>query len=279
MNRIKTYLREFRYQQWIKNFVVFLPAFFGGRVFDPTSIYQASLAFVIFSVSASLVYLINDYKDIPEDRKHPEKKHRPLASGEIKPREAQIVSFVLLIFVIAGLLWISQPLFSLIIGTYLVVNLIYSLGLKKVPVVELFVVAAFYVLRLAGGGILAGVEVSIWLYLIIFSGSLLFVCGKRLTEKRNSNTRFVLQYYSEKMLFWLLLFCAAASCIFIFFYTLNQGLLYLPQAIIFSLAIARYVYLVEKTALGESMKILFDKMMVLLIGIFILYTVLIIYLI
>lgn len=277
MNRIQLYLREFRYQQWVKNLVVFLPPFFGSMIFDIPTLIQASFAFILFSISASFVYLINDYTDLAEDRKHPEKKHRPLASGDISLTEAKLTAVVLLSIIIIANVLIGSFQFSLIIAAYLLLNFAYSYGLKKIAVVEIFIVASFYVLRLAGGGILTGVVVSVWLYLVVMCGSLLFVCGKRLTEKRNSHTRSVLKFYSEKTLLILVAIFALAACLFIFFYSLNHGIFYIPQTLIFILAIARYLYLLQKTNTGESLDIIFDKIILALLGVFSVYSLLIIY--
>lgn len=279
MKRIQTYLKEFRYQQWIKNFVVFLPAFFGSMIFDTSVLVNAGIAFIIFSISASIVYIMNDYKDIEEDRKHPKKKYRPLASGSISIKEAKASIFILLLILIITNIWIGSTRFSIVIFIYLILNITYSFGLKKIPVIEIITVASFYVLRLLGGGILTEITISFWLYLLIFCGSLLFTSGKRLTEKRNSHTRVVLDFYSEKILLLFVILSALASCVFITIYSLNQGLVYIPQTIVFVLAIIRYLYLIQTTSQGESIRIIFDKVILLLLGVFLVHSLTIIYLI
>lgn len=277
MSRIQIYLREFRYQQWVKNLVVFLPAFFGTMILDKTVLIQALVVFIMFSISASLVYIMNDYKDIDEDRKHPEKKNRPLASGSISLREAKIIALVLLLMIVIASILIGSTHLTLVIFVYLALNLAYSFGLKKIPVIEIIIVASFYVLRLLGGGIMTEVVISVWLYLIIFFGSLLFTSGKRLTEKRNSHTRSVLEFYSEKTLLLFVIISALISCVFISIYTVKQGLLYVPQALIFILAIARYIYLIQKTKMGESIRIIFDRILLFLLAIFLVHSLIIIY--
>ncbi len=88
MNRLILYLKEFRYPQWSKNIVLFMPIFFGGKLIDIDSLLSATLGFITFSFTASLVYVFNDLRDIEEDRNHPQKKNRPIASGEISHNEA-----------------------------------------------------------------------------------------------------------------------------------------------------------------------------------------------
>ena len=277
MNRLILYLQEFRYPQWSKNIVLFMPIFFGGKLIDLDSLLAATLGFITFSCTASLVYVFNDLRDIEEDRNHPQKKHRPIASGKISNKEA-IVLLLLLVIVISLLtIYINVLPFTLVLFFYLIINLFYSIYLKRVPIIELILVTSCYVLRLLAGGAITGIVVSSWLLIVIFFGALLFISGKRLTEKRNSKTRSVLKKYSVTILKFIVLFAASASVTCLLVYSVIQGLLYIPQAIIYGLAVTRYILLLENSDKGESSGIFLDKQLLSLIFLFSAYTFFIIY--
>lgn len=277
MEKILQYLKEFRYTQWVKNLVVYLPLFFGGKFTNPETIQHATLAFVLFSLTASLVYVINDIRDVDEDRLHPEKKKRPLASGKIKNSEIKILLVLMLIVFGLSLFFIDQIGFRLVLIIYFLLNILYSLGLKRIPILEMLIVSFCYSLRLLGGGFITNIEISPWLNLLIFSGAMLIIGGKRLTEKRNSNVRYVLKYYPERFLRSWVVLTAIFSIIFMFLYAFAQGLIYIPQSIIFAIAIIRFLYLLETTKKGESTEILYDKIILLSLALFSLYSFYIIY--
>jgi 4-hydroxybenzoate polyprenyltransferase len=277
LEKIINYLKEFRYTQWVKNIVVYLPMFFGGKSTNFETIQYSSLAFILFSLTASLVYVINDIRDVEEDRLHPEKKNRPLASGKIKSSEMKVVLILMLLGFGVTLFFIDQTAFKIVLIIYFVINILYSLGLKRIPILEMLIVSLCYSLRLLGGGLITGIEISPWLNLLIFSGAMLIIGGKRLTEKRNSNIRYVLKYYPVRFLRSWVILTSVFSIIFMFLYTLAQGLIYIPQSIIFALAIIRFLYLLETTKKGESTEILYDKIILLLLVIFSIYSFYIIY--
>ena len=277
MNRLILYLQEFRYPQWSKNIVLFMPIFFGGKLIDLDSLLAATLGFITFSCTASLVYVFNDLRDIEEDRNHPQKKHRPIASGKISNKEA--IGLLLFLVIVISLLtiYINVLPFTLVLFFYLIINLFYSIYLKRVPIIELILVTSCYVLRLLAGGAITGIVVSSWLLIVIFFGALLFISGKRLTEKRNSKTRSVLKKYSVTILKFIVLFAASASVTCLLVYSVIQGLLYIPQAIIYGLAVTRYILLLENSDKGESSGIFLDKQLLSLIFLFSAYTFFIIY--
>ncbi len=277
MEKIFNYLKEFRYTQWVKNLVVYLPMFFGGKFTNIETIQHSTFAFILFSLTASLVYVINDIRDVQEDRLHPEKKHRPLASGKINNSEIKLILLFMLMVFGLSLYFIDQPGFKLVLLTYFIINILYSIGLKRIPILEMLIVSFCYSLRLLGGGFITSIEISPWLNLLIFSGAMLIIGGKRLTEKRNSNVRFVLRYYPEKLLRSWVVITAIFSIIFMFLYTIAQGLIYIPQSIIFSLAIIRFLFLLETTKKGESTEILYDKIILSLLILLTLYSFYIIY--
>ncbi len=277
MNRLILYLQEFRYPQWSKNVVLFMPIFFGGKLIDLDSLLSATIGFITFSFTASLVYVFNDLRDIDEDRNHPQKKNRPIASGKISHKEALGLLLFLVVIISLLTLYINILPFTLVLFLYLIINLFYSIYLKRVPILELLLVTSCYVLRLLAGGAITGIVVSNWLLIVIFFGALLFISGKRLTEKRNSKTRSVLKKYSVTNLKLIVLFAASASVACLLIYSVIQGPLYIPQAIVYGFAVTRYILLLENTDKGESSGIFLDKQLLSLIFLFSAYTFFIIY--
>ena len=158
------WLRLFRPRQWSKNAFVLAPLLFSGRATDADAVKAAILAFLAFCLAASAVYAFNDARDSHEDRAHPVKRQRPVAAGRISTTHATWAS-VLLAAAGLAIAWTTAPLTGLWIGTYLVLNLAYSLGLKHVVLLDVFSIASFFVLRLLAGAAAVAVHPSVWLLL------------------------------------------------------------------------------------------------------------------
>jgi 4-hydroxybenzoate polyprenyltransferase len=154
-------LRELRPHQWVKNFLVFVPIVTAG-IYDEIAVWEAAIiAFMAFSAAASGVYIINDLMDLEADRKHPRKCRRPLASGAMPVGLALIIAPVL--FAVAGALaWAAGVLTYVVI--YAVCSFAYSAKFKEMPLVDVFMLAGLYSVRLYAGGIATGNEVSLWLF-------------------------------------------------------------------------------------------------------------------
>ena len=277
MEKLSLILRELRYHQWVKNFVVFLPIFFGGMITDINTLVPASLTFIVFTLSASLVYIVNDYRDIEEDKLHPVKKFRPLASGAMSILEARIIAVALILFILLLLGFIGNKSLYLIILFYIGLNFLYSYYFKKIPFVELILVAIFYNFRLLGGGVTTDISISLWLNLIVFFGSLFVITGKRISEKQNTEVRSVLKRYTPRALSYTFIFSAIICAAVISEYAFVQGLVYVPIAVLFIMSLIRYVHLVITRKQGESLNIFLDKYLLLSITLFTLYSLLIIY--
>jgi 4-hydroxybenzoate polyprenyltransferase len=174
------YFRLLRPKDWAKNAFLFLPVFFGGKLFDIPRLELLIAGFFAFSFTASAIYIINDYRDIEEDRRHPKKRLRPLASGAIKPPSALLIAVFLLIagFVLA-LIADSTYRFVFILGIYFSINLGYSFGLKNIPILDILIVALGFAFRVKGGGYIANVGVSLWLNLMVFLLALFMAIAKR----------------------------------------------------------------------------------------------------
>jgi 4-hydroxybenzoate polyprenyltransferase len=174
------YIKLIRPKDWAKNLFLFLPVFFGGKLFDIPRLPHIFAGFFAFCFMASCVYIINDYRDREDDRKHPKKSKRPLASGTVKPGTAIIIA-VLLAMAALALAYIADTRlrFLLILGVYFLLNLGYSLGLKNIPILDILIVAMGFSFRVKGGGYIASIDVSVWLNLMVFLLALLMAIAKR----------------------------------------------------------------------------------------------------
>lgn len=189
------YLKLLRTEQWIKNLFVFLPLFFSGNIFHLDLFLKSLFALIVFSLTASAVYILNDYRDIEADRLHPTKQKRPMASGAVSKRRGISILFVILA-VAAFLLVFSASLFSLkdynlhrfaaVILTYLVLNILYTLKLKHVAIVDVTIIALGFVLRVMAGGYITGIFISQWAILLTFVLALVLAIGKRRGELINA---------------------------------------------------------------------------------------------
>lgn len=189
---MKKYLKLLRVEQWVKNLFVFVPLFFSGNITNLDLLTKSIFAFIIFSFAASVVYILNDYNDIEADRKHPEKRRRPLASGAISKSTAIAILIGLVIadiaFVGFAQLYFQQPLwkFATIITFYVVMNLAYTFRLKHVPIIDIFIIAIGFVLRVLAGGYITGISISQWAILLTFVLALVLAIGKRRGELINA---------------------------------------------------------------------------------------------
>ncbi|WP_224962057.1 decaprenyl-phosphate phosphoribosyltransferase [Geomonas subterranea] len=176
------YLRLLRTHQWLKNLMLFFPAFLSGAIMQPGMMQRMWLPFAAFCLASSATYVFNDLVDAGSDRLHPVKRGRPVASGDISLPAASLFA-LLLAAVGIGCGLMAQGDFWRYLVAYLVINVCYSLRLKALPIVDIFCIASGFVLRLQAGGAASGVMVSEWLFLSVFLLSLFLSTGKRLCEK------------------------------------------------------------------------------------------------
>ena len=212
---MKHYIKLIRPKHWAKNLFLFVPSFFAGKFFDLNSLALLSGGFLAFSCLASSIYIINDYRDIEDDRKHPEKSKRPLASGEVKKSYALILSGVLTVIGIVTAFLIDETgKFLFITGIYYVLNLSYSFGLKNIAIVDIIILASGFVLRVKGGATLARVDTTEWFVIMTFLLALFLALAKRrddvlLKSSTGAEMRKSMKGYSLEFLNTLLgLFCA-----------------------------------------------------------------------
>ena len=184
----------------MKNIFIFLPAFFGFKLHSQVVIMNASIAFLSFSLVASAVYILNDWNDRHEDRKHPVKCKRPIASGRVSSKKTAI-SFIIFLFVGAFLAnFLSLTVFGLIL-LYFVLNIGYSLKLKQFAIIDVTIVSIGFVIRLFVGAKATNVELSHWIIVMTFLLALFLSLAKRrddviLLSKTNQNVRKSLNNYN-----------------------------------------------------------------------------------
>lgn len=219
------YLKLLRPKDWAKNLFLFIPLFFAGQLFH-TSLYPyLLLGFVAFSCVASSIYIINDYRDIEDDRKHPVKSKRPLASGAVS-KPAAIVVCAILLAIGFGVAFYLGYKFLMVIGIYFLLNLGYSFGLKTIPILDIVIVAAGFVLRVKAGAVIADLPVSEWLNIMIFLLSLFMAIGKRRDDvllKLSSGTdmRKAIKGYNLEFLNVILALVCAVIIVAYFMYTMS----------------------------------------------------------
>jgi 4-hydroxybenzoate polyprenyltransferase len=221
-------LRAMRPKQWTKNAVVLAAFIFalGDRQQGVawSAIVQAVQAALFFCLASSGVYLLNDVRDLPLDRAHPKKRLRPIAAGELSVPAALGLSAVLLAVSLTGSWMLSRDL-VLVIGGYVVLQIVYTLGLKRVALVDIFVIAAGFVLRALAGAVAVRVTISPWLLLCTMLLALFLALCKRRHEKVvlsdfGGETRESLGQYDERLLDQLIAIVSAATLVCYALYTL-----------------------------------------------------------
>jgi len=290
---IKNYFTLFRIPQWIKNCFVFVPLLFSLNLFRKNYFVITLIAFVIFCLTSSIIYIFNDIMDIEADRAHPVKKNRPLPSGALSVKKAWSAMSVLSIPVIVLLTLFNLKFFILVLSFFLL-NILYSVYLKHMVVLDIFSIAAGFMLRVIGGAFAINVEISNWLILTTMFLSLFLAAMKRYSELKltlesadNSlNTRKVLKDYSTRLARQISTVAASAVIICYALYTVaertvtifgNENLIFTTPFVVFG--IFRYMYLVYINDEGENttMVMITDLQMILTLLLYILASVLIIY--
>lgn len=175
---MKSLIKLLRPKHYIKNIFIFTPLFFSFSFGDPGKILLSVYAFIIFSMAASGIYIFNDLFDLEEDRQHPEKKHRPLASGQIKKKTAYIVMSALLLSALV-LSYIINLDFSFVLIGYIIINVLYSINLKHISVLDIVIIALGFLLRVVAGGVVTGIEISMWLIIMTFLLAIFLGLAKR----------------------------------------------------------------------------------------------------
>lgn len=174
---MKAIIALLRPHQYVKNLFVFAPMLF-SQSFEPEVILESVLIFILFSMTASSVYIMNDIRDVDADRAHPEKKMRPVASGEIKERTGYAVMLILISGALAAAFLYSYMLFG-VLASYFMLNIAYSIRLKHIPILDIGIISLGFVLRIFAGSVAIATAPSMWIVLVTFLLSLFLALAKR----------------------------------------------------------------------------------------------------
>jgi decaprenyl-phosphate phosphoribosyltransferase len=257
-------LRTMRPHQWVKNLFVLAPVVFAQELFELEPVLGALAGFLLFSLLASSIYILNDLVDVEADRAHPVKRHRPIASG-VLPVAAAKVAFGLIAVTALGLGLLLNPLFAAATLAYFVNNLFYSFGLKRVAYVDVLSIATGFELRVVAGSLAARVEPSTYLLVVTFILALYLGLGKRMHElvqaeaSGSARTRAVLRQYNRRAVDALLWVTSTATVVTYVFYTLDAhtryafGTDYLAISGVFTIfGVLRFMQLVRNRPHAES---------------------------
>lgn len=261
---VGSYIRLMRPKQWIKNFFVFAPLIFARELFSAEPLLAALRAFIAFCLTASAVYILNDIADVESDRLHPEKKHRPIASGAVPAAHGYVLAFLLLAAVILIVLGMNRR-FLLLLGFYFFLNLAYSFRLKEVVLLDVFAVASGFMLRVLGGAYAIDVRVSSWIVLCTLFISLFLGFAKRRgelvmnQELGITSQRKVLLRYSVSFLDQMLTITAAGAVISYALYTVaprtleiygTDKMIYTTVFVLYG--VFRYLHIIHSGASTEN---------------------------
>jgi 4-hydroxybenzoate polyprenyltransferase len=267
---IKEIIKSLRPYQWTKNFFVFAPLIFSENVFNFPLTFKSIVAFALFCVLSGAIYIWNDLRDIDEDKLHPVKSQRPLASGRLEKTPA-VVAFVFLCVLGLGLSFVLNLNFFFLALGYVLLQLAYSGWLKHVVILDVLLVAAGFLIRVIAGGVAIGVEISAWLLICTFLLALFIALSKRrheliFLEKDASNHRPILKEYSPYLLDQMISVVTASTVIAYCLYTISEETIakFGSSNLIFTVpfvlyGIFRYLYLIHQKCEGGSPESLLIK--------------------
>ena len=281
---MKSSLKLIRIHHWIKNFLIFLPLIFSGQLLNVPLLAVTLLGFFGFCLLSSFVYVLNDIRDIEQDRQHPTKKNRPLASGKISIPLARCILVAIITLAAALLFFACKANWGWgVAAVYLAVNLCYSNGAKNVPLLDIVLLVSGFVLRVLFGSAISGIEISNWLCLTVFASCTYLALGKRRNEYRLARaasqdedsrpTRGVLKFYNYEFLDKNMHICLGLT---ITFYALwcvdpltvqkagNTHLVWtVPLLVIFGM---KYSLNVESESDGDPVEVILADKVLLLLG-------------
>ena len=290
---IKNILSIIRPHQWIKNVFVMVPLFFGGSLLDTTDIIASLIAALAFSFIASSIYCLNDIIDVEDDRRHPVKRNRPIASGKVSVKQGYVcmAMMVALSFGLTTLIGEQAMVVAAALGTYILLNIAYWLWLKRFAIVDVCVIAFGFVLRLLVGGLATCIELSNWIVLMTFLLTLFLSLAKRRDDvvrmnetghaPRKNTIRYNLEFINQAITI-----TATVTLVCYIMYTVSPevekriGTRYLYLTTVFVLlGILRYLQLtlVDNKSGDPTKTMLRDRMIQIVVALWLLAFLLIIY--
>jgi len=269
---MKDLIKLARPEQYIKNTFIFLPIFFTGEVANPELLFNAFIAFIAFSVTASAIYILNDYHDIEEDRLHPKKKNRPLASGSVSKTSAIIMLLVVFISGSAIMAWLSLNALAILVA-YVAMNVAYSTHIKHIAILDVVVIATGFVLRLFVGSSVTGVPLSMWIVIMTFLLAMFLALAKRRDDvlvflDTGEKARKVIDGYNLKLIDGAMMIMASVVIVAYILYTTSATIaqkfqsdyLYVTSLFVI-LGILRYMQIafVDKNSGSPTRVVLTDR--------------------
>lgn len=262
---MKNIVKLLRIKHWIKNLLCFLPLVFYKSI-DFSDYCHVILGCLAFSLMASSIYIINDIKDVEKDKRHEVKKERPIAAGKVSVYKAILIMILCLVIAFGIDISVSESIVSLIIlCIYLILNVLYSLGLKDKPIFDIVILASGFVLRIFYGGVLVSIPISPILILTVMAFALYMGLGKRRNEKKKikEDTREVLKHYTKEFLDKNMYFCLSIGVVFYSIWTLSLGNYYIYTVIGVIIICMRYSLILESDSLGDPVDVLLsDKVLI-----------------
>lgn len=214
---MKKYIKLMRPHHYMKNLLVFAALVCSGRFFELGKFLAGCAGFAAFCMVSSAVYIVNDIQDVEKDKLHPTKCRRPLPAGLVSLRGAQILAVLLVVMAAICNGLVFQSLSTVLLVSYLILNLAYSFGLKNIAILDVTILMTGFLLRMFYGAIVTGIEVSGWLYMTAIAASFFFALGKRRNELKhlkNGSTRKVLEAYPISFLERSMNMCLTLAIVF-----------------------------------------------------------------
>ena len=272
---MKHYLKLMRVHHYIKNFLVFAALVCSGQLFHLEKLASGISGFIAFCMTSSVVYIINDIRDQEKDRKHPTKCKRPIAAGTVSVKGAWVLAAVLLLIaVVCNGIAFDLTATSLLV-LYLVLNLAYSFGLKNIPIVDITILVAGFLIRILYGALVTEITISNWLYLTVIALSFYFALGKRRNELKHiseGQTRQVLKAYPISFLDKSMGMCLTLANVFYALWSMDENTtsLYNSDSLVFTVPIVllitmKYSLDIEGESDGDPVEVLLhDKVLLVL---------------
>lgn len=272
---MKHYLKLMRVHHYIKNFLVFAALACSGQLFNLEKLSSCAAAFVAFCMVSSVVYIINDIRDQEKDRVHPTKCKRPIAAGSVSVKSAWVLAIVLLLIAVVCNCLTFHITSTLLLLLYFVLNLAYSFGLKNIPIADITILVAGFLIRILYGAFVADIAVSDWLYLTVIALSFYFAMGKRRNELKqlgDGETRQVLKAYPVSFLDKSMSMCLTLANVFYALWSMDEKTVsfYNTSNLIFTIPIVllitmKYSLDIEGESDGDPVEVLLhDKVLLVL---------------
>lgn len=268
---MKNYLKLLRVKHYVKNLLIFAAIMFSGQMADLKKLKDCIIGFVVFCLISSIVYIINDIKDKKKDALHPKKCKRPIASGAISVKAAIITAVICFILAVVGFIYIFNTTALLILSAYVLVNILYSFGLKNVPLLDVSILVSGFLLRVLLGAVISDIEISNWLYLTVIAFSFFMAFGKRRNEYKtigSDETRNVLSKYNASFLDKSMYMCLTMANTFYALWAMSHSnnLIFITVPVVLIITLKYCLDIENETSDGDPTEVLFSDKSLLFLG-------------